>query len=62
MAVYDYAEQFMRELERKYQREMTSHFLEGSNPHVKFISAQTIKLPKMTVSGYKDHNRNSMSF
>jgi hypothetical protein len=62
MAIYDYAENFMSEIERKYQRELTSYFLENSNPHVKFINAQTIKLPQLTVSGYKDHNRNVMGF
>lgn len=62
MAVYDYAEQFERELQQKYARELTSYDLEQSNPGVKFINAQTIKLPRMTVSGYKDHNRNAMGF
>lgn len=28
-----------------------------SNPGVRFINAQTIKLPRMSVSGYKDHTR-----
>lgn len=62
MAVYSYAEQFERELQQKYARELTSYALEQSNPGVKFINAQTIKLPNMTVSGYKDHNRGSMGF
>lgn len=62
MAVYDYAEQFERELQQKYTRELTSYDLEQSNPGVKFINAQTIKLPRMTVSGYKDHNRGNMGF
>ena len=57
MAVYSYAEQFERELQQKYKRELTSYDLENSNPQVKFINAQTIKLPSITVSGYKDHNR-----
>lgn len=62
MAVYDYAEQFERELQQKYARELTSYALEQSNPQVKFINAQTIKLPNITVSGYKDHNRAAMGF
>ena len=62
MAVYSYAERFERELQQKYARELTSYDLEKSNPNVKFINAQTIKLPKITVSGYKDHNRSSMGF
>ena len=62
MAVYSYAEQFERELQQKYARELTSYDLEKSNPQVKFINAQTIKLPNITVSGYKDHNRSNMGF
>ncbi|MBU3226799.1 capsid protein [Clostridium algidicarnis] len=62
MAVYSYAEQFERELQQKYARELTSYALTQSNPGVKFINAQTIKLPRLTLSGYKDHNRNAMGF
>ena len=62
MAVFDYAEKFERELQQKYARELTSHSLTLSNPNVKFINAQTIKLPRLTVSGYKDHNRNAIGF
>lgn len=62
MAVYSYAEQFEQELQQKYARELTSYALEQSNPGVKFINAQTIKLPNITVSGYKDHNRGNMGF
>ena len=62
MAVYNYAEQFMRELQQKYSRELTSYDLENSNPQVKFINAQTLKLPTITVSGYKDHNRGTLGF
>ena len=57
MAVYDYATQFNRELQQKYARELTSYDLTVSNPGIKFINAQTIKLPHMSVSGYKDHTR-----
>lgn len=62
MAVYSYAEQFERELQQKYARELTSYALTQSNPGIKFINAQTIKLPRLTLSGYKDHNRNVMGF
>ncbi len=41
MAVYSYAEQFERELQQKYTRELTSFLLTQSNPGVKFINAQT---------------------
>lgn len=62
MAVYSYAEQFERELQQKYSRELISYDLTQSNQSIKFINAQTIKLPRLTLSGYKDHNRNSMGF
>lgn len=57
MAVYDYAEMFARQLEQKYERELCSDALTKSNPGVQFINAQTIKLPRVTLSGYKDHTR-----
>ena len=62
MAVYNYAEQFSPELQQKYSRELTSYALTQSNPRVKFLNAQTIKLPSITVSGYKDHNRQGDGF
>lgn len=57
MAVYSYAEQFERQLAQKYVRELVSYDLTTSNPQIKFQNAQTIKIPKITVSGYKDHTR-----
>ena len=62
MAVYNYAEQFSRELQTKYSRELVSYDLTLSNPDVQFINAQLIKLPTMTLSGYKDHNRQNLGF
>ncbi len=57
MAVYDYAEQFTDLLQQKYAKELCSDALTKSNLQVQFLNAQTIKLPRMTVSGYKDHTR-----
>lgn len=57
MAVYEYAETFTSLLQQKYAKELCSDALTQSHPEVKFINAQTIKLPRMTVSGYKDHTR-----
>lgn len=57
MAVYDYATTFTDLLQQKYAKELCSDALTQSNPQVKFLNAQTIKLPRMTVSGYKDHTR-----
>lgn len=57
MAVYDYATTFTNLLQQKYAKELCSDALTKSNLGVKFINAQTIKLPRMAVSGYKDHTR-----
>lgn len=57
MAVYDYAETFTQLLQQKYSKELCSYDLTQSNLDVKFLNAQTIKLPRMNVSGYKDHIR-----
>lgn len=57
MAVYEYAELFTGLLQQKYAKELCSDALTKSNPQVKFLNAQTIKLPRLTVSGYKDHTR-----
>ena len=57
MAVYEYATTFTDLLQQKYAKELCSDALTQSNQQVKFINAQTIKLPRMTVSGYKDHTR-----
>lgn len=62
MSVFDYAQTFERELAQKYAREMVSNDLTLSNQGIKFLNAQTIKIPRLTVSGYKDHNRNIMGF
>lgn len=57
MAVYDYAEQFTSILQQKYEKELCSDALTKSNTGITFINAQTIKLPRMALSGYKDHSR-----
>ena len=58
MAVYNYAETFSNLLQEVYKKELCSDELTQSNQGVTFINAQTIKLPRMSVSGYKDHTRN----
>lgn len=57
MATYDYAISFETLLQQKYAKELCSDALSQSNPQVKFVNAQTIKLPRIAVSGYKDHTR-----
>lgn len=57
MGTYEYAEQFSSLLAQKYAKELCSDALTKSNMQVKFLNAQTIKLPRLTMSGYKDHTR-----
>lgn len=57
MPVYNYAEQFTNLLQQKYATEVKSDDLTKSNLGVQFMNAQTIKLPRMSLSGYKDHTR-----
>lgn len=60
--VINYADQFSRFLAQKYEAESRSFGLTQSNPQVQFINAKTIKLPVISTSGYKDHNRNRLAF
>ena len=60
--VLKYAETFAPALEQKYSKELASFELFQSNKQVKFMDAQTIKLPSITLSGYKDHTRGSLGF
>lgn len=55
--VYDYAEKFTNLLQQKYAKECCSDDLTKSNNGIIFINAQTIKLPRMALSGYRDHSR-----
>ncbi len=62
MPVYDYAARFETNLAQKYAALSKSDALFRSNPAVTFLSAETIKLPRLTVSGYKDHDRAAVGF
>jgi len=53
----NYAEQFSQFLVQKYEAEMRSYGLTQSNPQIQWLNAKTIKLPVITLSGYKDHTR-----
>lgn len=50
MAVYDYATRFTQLLQQKYEKELYSDALSNSHSEIKFINAQTIKLPGMSAS------------
>lgn len=62
MAEYNYAEAFLPILAQKYAAESKSDALFLSNPGVTFLNAQTVKLPRLALSGYKDHNRGNIGF
>ena len=53
--MYNYVDSFLTQLEQKYSRELTSSALTTSN--VKFVGAKTIKVPRLSLAGYKDHDR-----
>lgn len=54
--VVNYATQFERDLMQKYSRECMTADL--TTPNVRFINANTIKVPYIEMAGYKDHSRN----
>lgn len=57
MAVLNYVTQFDTRIREMYGHELVSHALFNSNQDIQIKGAKDIKLPKMTVSGYKDHTR-----
>lgn len=54
----NYAVSFERQLKQKYQQGLTSADLTTENKDIKFLDAKTIKIPYLTMKGYKDHSRN----
>lgn len=52
----NYAERFERQIQQQFARELTSSALD-TNKQYSFIDAQTIKVPTITLTGYKDHLR-----
>jgi hypothetical protein len=51
----NYVTAFETQLQQQYARELTSSALTTDN--ARFIGAQTVKIPKLALSGYKDHSR-----
>lgn len=52
----NYVTAFERDLVQKYERELLTSEMTTNN--VKFINANTVKLPFVELAGYKDHSRN----
>lgn len=62
MALLNYVTQFDARIRDMYGHELISDALFHSNPDIQIRGAKEIKLPKMKVSGYKDHDRNTLGF
>ncbi len=62
MAVIEYADRFERVLRELYGQSLTSFALYNSNTDLQIINGKQLKIPKLSVSGYKDHTRGSLGF
>jgi hypothetical protein len=62
MAVLSYVTQFSTRILGMYGHDLTSNRLFESNKDIQIVGAKEIKLPRITVSGYKDHDRDVLGF
>lgn len=62
MAVYEYADLFSNHLRELYGHDLTSIDLYKSNQDLQIINGKQLKIPTLSVSGYKDHTRTSLGF
>lgn len=62
MAVLNYVTQFHTRILDMYGHDLISDGLYHSNQDIKIVGAKEIKIPRLTVSGYKDHTRGSLGF
>lgn len=62
MAVLQYAEIFSNILRELYGQSQISVDLYNSNSDIQIVNGKTLKIPKLSVSGYKDHSRNNLGF
>lgn len=62
MAVLQYVTEFEARITEMYGHLLVSDPLYYSNEHIEIINAREIKLPRLTVSGYKDHDRKTIGF
>lgn len=62
MAVLEYATIFSNVLRELYGQELTCNDLYQSNSDIKIVNGKDIKIPKLSVSGYKDHSRSAGGF
>lgn len=62
MAVLEYATLFSNVLRELYGQELTCDDLYHSNSDIQIVNGKDIKIPKLSVSGYKDHSRGAGGF
>lgn len=62
MAVLEYATIFSNVLRELYGQVLTCDDLYHSNSDIQIINGKDIKIPKLSVSGYKDHTRGAGGF
>lgn len=62
MAVYEYADIFGNHLRELYGHDLTSIDLYKSNQDLQIVNGKNLKIPRLSVSGYKDHVRTSLGF
>lgn len=62
MAVLNYVTQFSTRILDMYGHDLISDPLYHTNEDIKIVGAKDIKLPRLSVSGYKDHDRNTLGY
>ena len=58
----NYVTRFESKLRELYGQELTSDLLFHSNSDIQVTNTKYIKIPTLSVSGYKDHSRGSMNY
>ncbi len=58
----NYAETYSNKLRELYSQEAKSDALYHSNSDIQIVGGKTIKIPTLSVTGYKDHTRVSLGF
>ena len=62
MAVLSYVTQFHKRILDMYGYELVSDALYHSNGDIQIVNSREIKLPRLSVSGYKDHDRKTLGY
>lgn len=62
MAVLNYAELYLQALQQKFTKGLSFNALYNSpnNANIKFVNAKTIQIPRITVGGFLDVNRDAV--